>query len=146
MGARPAITSLRGTERPVLRKRLALAPSLTIRPSKATSLRLSAYLQRDPEGSYHSGVPADARYRVTMLDGNSTEVHGVGFAGVKGFLGGFGRGELGAFGEPAIELDDSQSSFDLVLGEDAGLAEWRAAGIIPVVFSLFLGRLYETRL
>jgi hypothetical protein len=28
-----------------------------------------------------------------------------------------------AFGEPAIELDDSQSSFDLVLGEDAGLAD-----------------------
>ncbi|QCP14717.1 TonB-dependent siderophore receptor [Pseudoduganella umbonata] len=44
----------------VKEERLALAPSLTIRPSKATSLRLHAYLQRDPEGSYHSGVPADA--------------------------------------------------------------------------------------
>src|ERR1700754_2590699 len=28
---------------------------------------------------------------VTMLDGDSVEVHGVGFAGVKGFAGGFGR-------------------------------------------------------
>src|SRR3546814_14125881 len=28
---------------------------------------------------------------------------GVGFAGVKGFVGGFGRGELGAFGESAIK-------------------------------------------
>src|SRR5688500_14186320 len=27
----------------------------------------------------------------------------VGFAGVKGFVGGFGRGELGAFGEPEIK-------------------------------------------
>jgi iron complex outermembrane recepter protein len=44
----------------VKEERLALAPSLTIRPSKDTTLRLSAYLQRDPEGSYHSGVPADA--------------------------------------------------------------------------------------
>jgi iron complex outermembrane receptor protein len=41
-------------------ERLALAPSLTIRPSKDTTLRLHAYLQRDPEGSYHSGVPANA--------------------------------------------------------------------------------------
>lgn len=41
-------------------ERLALAPSLTIRPSKSTSLRLHAYLQQDPEGSYHSGVPANA--------------------------------------------------------------------------------------
>jgi Icc-related predicted phosphoesterase len=28
----------------------------------------------------------------------------VGFAGVKGFIGGFGRGELGAFGEDAIKV------------------------------------------
>ena len=28
------------------------------------------------------------------------EIEGVGFAGVKGFLGGFGRGELAPFGEP----------------------------------------------
>ena len=30
-------------------------------------------------------------------------VAGVGFAGVKGFLGGFGRGELGAFGEASVK-------------------------------------------
>jgi Icc-related predicted phosphoesterase len=40
---------------------------------------------------------------VTMLDEQATVIHGVGFAGVKGFLGGFGRGELGAFGEEAIK-------------------------------------------
>src|SRR5713226_6526025 len=36
---------------------------------------------------------------VVMLDGDAHEVHGVGFAGVKGFGGGFGRRQLGAWGE-----------------------------------------------
>lgn len=40
---------------------------------------------------------------MTVLDEQATEVHGVGFAGVKGFLGGFGRGELAPFGEPIIK-------------------------------------------
>jgi Icc-related predicted phosphoesterase len=40
----------------------------------------------------------------TMLDEQATMVGEVGFAGVKGFIGGFGRGELGAFGEDAIKL------------------------------------------
>ena len=36
---------------------------------------------------------------VTMLDGTATEVLGVGFAGVKGFAGGFGERALQAWGE-----------------------------------------------
>ncbi len=40
---------------------------------------------------------------VTVLDEQAVEIKGVGFAGVKGFVGGFGRGELGAFGEVAIK-------------------------------------------
>ncbi|HEY9553481.1 metallophosphoesterase family protein [Allosphingosinicella sp.] len=40
---------------------------------------------------------------VTMLGEQAVEIEGVGFAGVKGFVGGFGRGELGFFGEPAIK-------------------------------------------
>jgi Icc-related predicted phosphoesterase len=40
---------------------------------------------------------------VVMLDGESHEVDGIGFAGTKGFAGGFGRGVLGAWGEPAIK-------------------------------------------
>ena len=40
---------------------------------------------------------------VTVLDGGATEVHGVGFAGVKGFAGGFGRGALGPWGEQVIK-------------------------------------------
>ncbi|MDB4879887.1 MAG: hypothetical protein JWL60_1333 [Gemmatimonadetes bacterium] len=41
---------------------------------------------------------------VHLLDGDSVEIHGIGFAGVKGFAGGFGRGALGPWGEPAIKL------------------------------------------
>lgn len=40
---------------------------------------------------------------VRMLDGDSVEVHGVGFAGTRGFCGGFGRGALGAWGERVIK-------------------------------------------
>lgn len=38
-----------------------------------------------------------------FLDGAVCEVGGVGFTGVKGFGGGFGRRMLGAFGEPLIK-------------------------------------------
>jgi Icc-related predicted phosphoesterase len=41
---------------------------------------------------------------VTLLDGETFETHGIGFAGTKGFAGGFGRGTLGAWGEPATKL------------------------------------------
>jgi len=41
---------------------------------------------------------------MTMLDDQAAVIEGVGFAGVKGFIGGFGRGELGAFGEEAIKV------------------------------------------
>ncbi|HKO15524.1 MAG TPA: metallophosphoesterase [Gemmatimonadaceae bacterium] len=40
---------------------------------------------------------------VKMLDGDTFEIHGVGFAGVRGFCGGFGRGALGAWGERIIK-------------------------------------------
>ena len=40
---------------------------------------------------------------VRVLDGESVELDGLGFAGVKGFAGGFGRGTLGPWGEPAIK-------------------------------------------
>ncbi len=41
---------------------------------------------------------------VCVLDGDSCEIQGVGFAGVKGFAGGFGRGALGPWGEQIIKL------------------------------------------
>ena len=37
---------------------------------------------------------------MTVLDEQAIEIDGVGFAGVKGFMGGYGRGELAPFGEP----------------------------------------------
>lgn len=46
-------------------------------------------------------VLADAG--VTVLDGDAHEVHGIGFAGTKGFAGGFGRSALGSWGEGTIK-------------------------------------------
>lgn len=40
---------------------------------------------------------------VTMLDGDAIEIEGVGFAGIKGFGGGFGRRQLNAWGEDIIK-------------------------------------------
>lgn len=40
---------------------------------------------------------------MTVLDEQAVVIEGVGFAGVKGFLGGFGRGELAPFGEAAVK-------------------------------------------
>ena len=40
---------------------------------------------------------------VRMLDGDACEIKGIGFAGVKGFAGGFGRATLGAWGEDIIK-------------------------------------------
>jgi 3D (Asp-Asp-Asp) domain-containing protein/Icc-related predicted phosphoesterase len=40
---------------------------------------------------------------IIVLDGDSCEVHGIGFAGVKGFCGGFGKRALGSWGEPVIK-------------------------------------------
>ena len=40
---------------------------------------------------------------VRVLDGDSHVIDDVGFAGIKGFPGGFGRGTLGPWGEPTIK-------------------------------------------
>jgi Icc-related predicted phosphoesterase len=40
---------------------------------------------------------------VHMLDGDTWEYRGVGFAGIRGFCGGFGRGALGPWGEKIIK-------------------------------------------
>jgi len=41
---------------------------------------------------------------MTVLDEQAVEIQGVGFAGVKGFMGGYGRGELAPFGEPIAKM------------------------------------------
>jgi Icc-related predicted phosphoesterase len=61
---------------------------------------------------------------VTVLDGEATEIHGVGFAGVKGFAGGFGRGALGPWGEQAIKAF-VQEAVDEALKLEAALARLR---------------------
>jgi Icc-related predicted phosphoesterase len=40
---------------------------------------------------------------IHVLDGEHVVIEGVGFAGAKGFAGGFGRGALAPFGEPIIK-------------------------------------------
>src|SRR5207248_10446962 len=57
---------------------------------------------------YESGREAELMHMMTaegikVLDGSAYERDGVGFAGTKGFVGGFGRGVLTAFGEPEIK-------------------------------------------
>ena len=54
---------------------------------------------------YESGQPDEVarilhEAGMTVLDEQAHEIDGVGFAGVKGFMGGYGRGELAPFGEP----------------------------------------------
>ena len=58
---------------------------------------------------YESGTPEVVvetltRAGVRVLDGGACEIEGVGIAGIKGFAGGYGRGSLGAWGEPAIKM------------------------------------------
>ena len=59
----------------------------------------------DYESGLHDVVADTLKHAgVRVLDGEVCEVEGVGIAGAKGFAGGFGRGSLGAWGEPAIKL------------------------------------------
>ncbi len=44
-----------------------------------------------------------------LLEGQAVDLNGVGFAGVKGFAGGFGRFMLSSFGEPAIKAMVAES-------------------------------------
>ena len=78
---------------------------------------------------YEGGKPDEIREiltgaGVTVLDGEATEVHGVGFAGVKGFAGGFGRGALGPWGEHAIKAF-VQEAVDESLKLESALARLR---------------------
>jgi Icc-related predicted phosphoesterase len=57
---------------------------------------------------YESGHPETVanildQTGVTMLNGEAVEIAGVGFAGICGFGGGFGRRMLNAWGEPLIK-------------------------------------------
>jgi Icc-related predicted phosphoesterase len=78
---------------------------------------------------YESGQSAEvcqilSDANVKVLDGEAVEIAGVGFAGVKGFAGGFGRGTLGAWGEPGIK-QFVQYALDEALKLESALARLR---------------------
>ncbi|TIX35570.1 MAG: metallophosphoesterase, partial [Mesorhizobium sp.] len=56
---------------------------------------------------------------IHLLDGEATEIHEVGFVGVKGFVGGFGSRMLGSFGEPAIKSMVAESVNEAMRLENA---------------------------
>jgi Icc-related predicted phosphoesterase len=69
---------------------------------------------------------------VVVLDGTSYEIDGVGFAGVKGFAGGFGRRALGAWGEKMIK-DFVHETINEALKLEAALARLRTPQKIGVL-------------
>jgi Icc-related predicted phosphoesterase len=69
---------------------------------------------------------------VVILDGDSTEIHGIGFAGVKGFAGGFGRRALGPWGEPIIKQFVHEAVNEALKLESA-LARLRTSRLIAVL-------------
>jgi Icc-related predicted phosphoesterase len=69
---------------------------------------------------------------VHVLDGDSVELQGVGFAGVKGFAGGFGRGTLGPWGERAIKAF-VQESVNETLKLESALARLKATHRIALL-------------
>jgi len=69
---------------------------------------------------------------VHVLDGDSVEIQGVGFAGVKGFAGGFGRGALGPWGEGAIKVF-VQEAVNEALKLESALARLKTTHRIAIV-------------
>lgn len=69
---------------------------------------------------------------VTVLDGDTTEVHGIGFAGVKGFCGGFGRRALGPWGEDVIKTFVHEA-VDEALKLESALARLRSERLVAIL-------------
>lgn len=69
---------------------------------------------------------------VKLLHGEAVEIQGVGFAGAKGFIGGFGRYMLSAFGEPEIK-SFVQASVDENLKLESSLRMLRTERIVVVL-------------
>jgi uncharacterized protein len=68
---------------------------------------------------------------IKVLDGSSYERDGIGFAGTKGFPGGFGRGLLTAFGEREVKAF-VQASLDEAMKLERALTMLRAPKIVIV--------------
>ncbi len=69
---------------------------------------------------------------LTLLDGDSTEILGIGFAGIKGFAGGFGRRALGPWGEEIIK-QFVHEAVDEALKLESALARLRNDHLIAVL-------------
>jgi Icc-related predicted phosphoesterase len=69
---------------------------------------------------------------VHVLDGDSIEIGGVGFAGVKGFAGGFGERALQPWGEPSIKAFVHEAVGEALKLESA-LAKLRTAARVAVL-------------
>jgi Icc-related predicted phosphoesterase len=69
---------------------------------------------------------------IKVLDGSAYERDGVGFAGSKGFVGGFGRGVLTAFGEPEIKTF-VRASIDETIKLERGLSQLRSRKRVVVL-------------
>jgi Icc-related predicted phosphoesterase len=69
---------------------------------------------------------------IRVLDGDATEVKGVGFAGVKGFAGGFGKRALGPWGETIIK-EFVREAVDEALKLESALARLRHRPRIAVL-------------
>ena len=70
---------------------------------------------------------------VVMLDnGSPHELHGIGFGGAKGFVGGFGRRQLGSWGEKSIK-DLVHETIEETLKLEQSLAKLRTPHKIAVL-------------
>jgi Icc-related predicted phosphoesterase len=77
-----------------------------------------------------SAILTDAGVRI--LDGDGVEIRGVGFAGVKGFAGGFGDRALQSWGEPVLKLF-VREAVEEALKLEAALARLRTPRRIAVL-------------
>jgi Icc-related predicted phosphoesterase len=86
---------------------------------------------------YESGKQSElvrmmAAAGIKVLDGTAYERDGIGFAGTKGFPGGFGRGVLTAFGEPEVK-QFVQAAIDEALKLERAMAQLRTQKRIVVL-------------
>jgi Icc-related predicted phosphoesterase len=84
-----------------------------------------------------SGKEADVRHvlseaGVIVLDGDATEVNGVGVAGVTGFGGGFGKHALAPWGEPVIK-QFVHAAVEEALKLEKALARLRTPSLIALM-------------
>lgn len=96
---------------------------------------------------YESGAQAALMKLMTeagvkVLDGTAYERDGVGFAGAKGFPGGFGRGMLTAFGEPEIKAF-VQTGIDESLKLERAMSQLRTQKRVVIIHYAPIGDTVE---